>query len=202
MRSKDTEFAASKLSRCLRAGGAKVEWGKHVSVRFDETVAPSTRELNTTPDDPGFMQLHLQKSARHLSHNDMAGCSIFTDSTNTASIRTAQNTCIKRTNSSRRNYRSRSRSLYGHSSHDTQKGSSQKRRVTHSNSHHQNHGPQKQREKANKQEPPPPPETFAAPEVRRLPPREPLAGAPVSVPPPRESSPEPERGSARLCTDR
>ena len=29
MRSKDTEFAAVKLPRCLVCGGAKVEWGRH-----------------------------------------------------------------------------------------------------------------------------------------------------------------------------
>ena len=37
------------------------------------------------------------------------------DSTNTASVETAQNTYIEATNSSRRNHRSRSRSLYGQS---------------------------------------------------------------------------------------
>ena len=60
--------------------------------------------------------------------------------------------------------------------------------------------PQKQREKAQKQEPPPS-ERFAAPEAQGLPPCEPSSGAPVPVPLPRESSPESERGSARLCTD-
>ena len=29
MRSKDTEFAAVKLPRCLVCGGVKVEWGRH-----------------------------------------------------------------------------------------------------------------------------------------------------------------------------
>jgi len=31
MRSKDNEFAAVKLPRCLVCGGAKVEWGRHSS---------------------------------------------------------------------------------------------------------------------------------------------------------------------------
>jgi len=31
MRSKDTEFAAIKLPRCLVGGGAKVEWSGHMS---------------------------------------------------------------------------------------------------------------------------------------------------------------------------
>jgi len=58
MRSKDTEFAAVKLPRCLMEGGVKVEWcgGTKAGLwRFDEAVAPSTRELGTIPDGPGFM---------------------------------------------------------------------------------------------------------------------------------------------------
>ena len=56
MRLKDTEFAAVKLHRCL-GGEVKVEWGRHKSCRgrFDETVAPFTREIGTTPDGPGFI---------------------------------------------------------------------------------------------------------------------------------------------------
>jgi len=54
MRSKDAKFAAIKLSRCLGGGWAQVGT-KTCPVQFDETVVPSTRELNTTPDDPGFM---------------------------------------------------------------------------------------------------------------------------------------------------
>jgi len=60
-------------------------------------------------------------------NNNMAGCSIFTNSTNTVSVGTARNTCINPTNNIRTKHRSRSRSLYGHSSHDTKKGTSQKR---------------------------------------------------------------------------
>jgi len=57
---------------------------------------------------------------------DTAGCSIFTKPTSATSNKTARNTCIKATNSSSKNHRSRSRSLYGHSiSHDTQKDSKQ-----------------------------------------------------------------------------
>jgi len=44
-----------------------------------------------------------------------AGCYIFTDLTSTTSVKTARNTCIKATNSSRRTHRSRSTSLHGHS---------------------------------------------------------------------------------------
>jgi len=49
MRSKDTEFAAIKLPRCLVGGGAKVEWSGHMSAvwwnggAFDESVRHNTR---------------------------------------------------------------------------------------------------------------------------------------------------------------
>ena len=48
-------YTAIKLPRCQGEGGAEsgVGWAQNMSV--DETVTPSTRELNTTPDDPGFM---------------------------------------------------------------------------------------------------------------------------------------------------
>eukprot|EP00277_Geminigera_cryophila_P037509 CAMPEP_0173114362 /NCGR_PEP_ID=MMETSP1102-20130122/47608_1 /TAXON_ID=49646 /ORGANISM="Geminigera sp., Strain Caron Lab Isolate" /LENGTH=106 /DNA_ID=CAMNT_0014016689 /DNA_START=50 /DNA_END=371 /DNA_ORIENTATION=- len=57
MRSKDIEFAAAKLPRCLVEAGVKVELGgtKAGLGRFDEAVAPSTRVLGTIPDGPGFI---------------------------------------------------------------------------------------------------------------------------------------------------
>jgi len=52
---KDTEFAAVKLPRCLKGGvESGVGWHKSCRGRLEETVAPSTRALGTTPDGPGF----------------------------------------------------------------------------------------------------------------------------------------------------
>jgi len=69
MISKDTEFAAIKLPRCPRGGRAKVEWGGHCAqnktclVQFEETVAPSTRELTgrLVFSPPLGLDLHRQR---------------------------------------------------------------------------------------------------------------------------------------------
>jgi len=63
-------------------GGAKVEWGGQKHVWLDETVAASTREPNTTPDDPGFMTWQTaappaEERAGAAPKFDAAGCSIF-----------------------------------------------------------------------------------------------------------------------------
>ena len=48
MRSKDTEFAAVKLPRCLVCGGAKVEWGRHSSEHTNrQTVQAHVEEDRT-----------------------------------------------------------------------------------------------------------------------------------------------------------
>ena len=70
MRSKDTDFAAIKVPRCVVGGGGKSGVGCVImSVQFDETVAPSTREHATQHQTtqglwPDRQQLHPQNSAR------------------------------------------------------------------------------------------------------------------------------------------
>jgi len=132
-----------------------------------------------TLDSPGLMTWHGVEerlpAAMTLTRSRKAAASSPTRPATLVAINTTRNTCIKSTNTSRRNHRSRSRSLPKHSlAHDTLQGSSQKRiqtgninAITRRNS---------ERGCADV-ESPPPSEWFASPKVQRLPPRRPPPGA-------------------------
>jgi len=81
----------------MPSGGAGRKWSGVGTKRVcaipwnGGALAPYTRELNKTPDDPEFMSSSTWIRARVTEvNNDTAGCIIFTNSTNTASVETAQ----------------------------------------------------------------------------------------------------------------